>query len=105
MGKLVKRVVCTHCFVGDERELKQSFLGFYNFQCERCQTTNTYPLSQTYVAIYVIAIVIFIASTLGAIAGQSRASCGILGIGGIVALAYDIGIRRRAREAEQRERK
>lgn len=79
--------------------MKQSFLGFYKFACEECQAESTYPLSMAYVAIYGLAIFIAVAT---AASGEFR--CGILAIGGVVALAFDLGIRKRAKEALAGER-
>ncbi|MEM9070346.1 MAG: hypothetical protein AAGE52_17710 [Myxococcota bacterium] len=99
MAKKPKHVVCTHCHLGQERVLKQTFLGFFRFICEECQEENTYPLPPTYVAIYGIAIV---ASLVSILQGGSR--IGILAIGGAIALAYDFNIRRNAKEAQSKER-
>lgn len=99
MAKKAKHVVCTHCRLGQERVLKQSFLGFYKFACEECQAENTYPLSTGYAVIYGLAIAF---AVITGVRGEFR--CGILAIGGVFALAFDFGIRRRAKEAQQNER-
>ncbi|MFT5354702.1 MAG: hypothetical protein ACI9KE_001910 [Polyangiales bacterium] len=99
MAKQPKHVVCTQCRLGQERVMKQSFLGFFKFACEECETQNTYPLSMTYAVIYGLAILSAVATGF---LGEFR--CGILAIGGVLALAFDFGIRRRAKEALKNER-
>ena len=100
MAKKLEHVVCTHCHLGQEQTLKQSFLGFYKFQCRGCNESNTYPLPTSYVVIYGLAIVLALVSLLF---GQLRAT--ILAIGGLIALASDFGIRRRAKHARENERR
>ncbi|MBO6936379.1 MAG: hypothetical protein JJ863_15515 [Deltaproteobacteria bacterium] len=98
MAKKPKRVVCTACNLGQDQVLKQTFLGFYTFQCEECGEKVQYPLSATYVAIYALSIL----SLFGLFFG--RGACGVLAVGGVVALALDVGIRRRVKAAEAHER-
>ncbi len=57
-----------------------------------------YPLSTSYVVIYALAIL----SLFGLFFG--KAACGVLAIGGIFALSFDVGIRRRVKAAEDHER-
>lgn len=99
MAKKPKHVVCTQCRLGQDQVMKQSFLGFFKFVCEECKTENTYPLSMGYAVIYGLAI---LTAVVTGARGEFR--CGILAIGGIVALAFDFGIRRRAKEAIKNER-
>ena len=99
MAKRPKHVVCTQCRLGQERVLKRSFLGFFKFACEECETQSTYPLSMGYVAIYALAILFAVVT---GVFGEFR--CGLLAIGGVFALAFDFGIRRRANEAIKNER-
>jgi hypothetical protein len=100
MAKKPRHVVCTSCHLGQEQTPKQTFLGFYRFDCEECQTRVEYPLPTSYVVIYAMAIASLIGLAFGLPVG-----CGvILGVAGIIALVYDVGVRRRVREAEARER-
>lgn len=99
MAKKPKHVVCTQCRLGQDQVMKQSFLGFFKFACEECKTANTYPLSMGYAVIYGLSILIAVVTSAR---GEFR--CGILAIGGIFALAFDFGIRRRANEAIKNER-
>jgi len=94
MAKKPKRVVCTACNLTQDRMLKQTFLGFYTFQCEECAERVQYPLSTTYVVIYALSILSLVGLFFG------RGACGVLAVGGIVALSFDVGIRRRVKAAE-----
>lgn len=98
MAKKPRRVVCTGCNLGQDRVLKQTFLGFFRFDCEECGEQVTYPLPTSYVVIYALAIL----SLFGLVVGKG--ACGVLAIGGIIALSFDIGIRRRVKAAEAHER-
>jgi len=99
-----KRVVCTNCFYGQEHVLKRTFLGFHKFTCSLCETPNKYPLTNSYVVIYAIAAFFFVAGTILAFFGQGAPTCVVLGIGGLIALGYDFGIRRKARHARDNEK-
>ena len=99
MAKKPKHVVCVDCRLGQEQTLKQTFLGFFRFTCRDCEVVSTYPLSMGYRVIYGLAILSFVGLFV-----NGTAPCGILGVGGIIALAYDFGIRRRANEAIANER-
>ena len=99
MAKKPKHVACVECRLGQERILKQSFMGFYKFSCEECEAKNTYPLPMSYVAIYGASIVIAVVT---AAIGIYR--CGGLAVFGLVALLYNIGIRNRSKEALENER-
>lgn len=99
MAKKAKHVACVHCRLGQERVLKQSFLGFYKFACEECEVESTYPLPTSYVAIYALSIVVAVVS--GAM-GQYR--CGVLAAFGVIALAYNMGIYARSKAALAGER-
>lgn len=103
MAKKREHVVCTTCFVGQDQELKQSFLGFFSFKCAHCNADSKYPLSAAYFAIYTLAVFIFLGTMMSALVGGGTPSCGILGVGGIIALSLDFGIRRKARAAEKNE--
>lgn len=99
MAKKPKRVVCTSCNLGQEQVLKQTFLGFFRFDCEECRETVTYPLPTSYVVIYALALLTIVGFAFG-----KTPICGVLAIGGIVALSFDVGIRRRVKAAEAHER-
>jgi len=100
MATKPKHVVCVHCHLGQEQELKQTFLGFFTFRCAECKKENTYPLSDGYIVIYGIALVLFV---VGLASGRMVAV--ILAVGGGIALGYDFTIRRAAKEAQANERK
>lgn len=99
MAKKPKHVVCLHCRLGQERELKQTFLGFFKFTCAQCEKESTYPLSNGYLAVYALAILGFV---VGLAMGRVRFV--ILGVAGLFALAFDFKIRRAAKEARAHER-
>jgi len=99
MAKKSKHVVCVHCYLGQERPLKRTFLGFFKFTCRECDEESKYPLSTGYRVIYGLSIL-----SLAVLFFGGRAPCAVLSFGGAIALAYDFGIRRRANDAIAKER-
>lgn len=94
-------VVCLSCHLGQERELKKTFLGFPSFRCESCGASSTYPLSTAYFVIYGASFAICL---LAMIARRGVGCFLILALAAIPAIALDMRARKKVRFAKAREK-
>jgi hypothetical protein len=53
--------LCLHCFERSFRPAKRTFFGFQRLNCGNCGRVSLYPLTQSYVYIYWIALCLIIA--------------------------------------------
>jgi DNA-directed RNA polymerase subunit RPC12/RpoP len=103
MGASGENYVCLSCHreFPEIEEVKKSFLGFEKWTCPHCQNKNLYPLTTSYVVIYVL---ILAGTALASIAAMTRGEMpmpGLVAIAAVIGLVKNGQIKAEVRQAEE----
>ena len=103
MGAKGENYVCLSCHreFPEIEKVKKSFLGFEKWTCPLCQNENLYPLTPSYVVIYVLILIGTALVSVVAMMNGEIPMPGLFAIAAVIGLVKNGQIKAEVRQAEE----